>query len=490
MNRKTFWLIFSVAAVLRIWNIWDAPLWYDENFTLILARLPMDRLIAATAGDVHPPLWYLIEWALFHALPDLSAWCIRLPALVFSLLAFWQLWRLMDWLSLDKRVQIGALALMAVMPMQLWYAQEGRMYALLEWLVLAALLASLRRNWIGLLLASAAMLYTQNYAVFYLPVIYTLGMLFTFSLYRLPMWPYPLIGLAACLLYFPWLRVIASQMVAIDGRYWIMNVSAGAVLEALYRQFMSSAIWHQLAIPAYAAVFAALILGTITRLRRWPISSIVILPMAFGPLLMAWIASLIWQPVLLYRPLIGISPFLYVIAASLIPPLLEAARPLRLATAALVILPITLGGISGYYANIDLMKGEGAVSSMMDALAYVRAHWQPGDVLYYADDGPMVNLMPYTADLPQFKMPACAERTGYAPVLGSLSDKTRLALGAQIAELSDVPHARAWVFAPRSPLHPQCYEDQIARFTIAPPQITVDDNEYLTSAVWLLEYAP
>jgi hypothetical protein len=124
---------------------------------------------------------------------------------------------------------------------------------------------------------------------------------------------------------------------------------------------------------------------------------------------------------------------------------------------------------------------------MQGTLAYITSNWRDGDVIYYADDGPMINLMPYTT-LPQFKMPACDERTGYAPVLGSLSDATRAALGVPIVDLADVPHKRAWVFAPRSPLHPQCYEDQIA--SIAPEGmqvITVDDNEFIHSGVWLIE---
>jgi len=133
------------------------------------------------------------------------------------------------------------------------------------------------------------------------------------------------------------------------------------------------------------------------------------------------------------------------------------------------------------------MKGEGATSSLIDSLAYVTANWQEGDVIYYTDDGPMINLMPYTK-LPQYKMPACDERVGYAPVLGSLSDVTRAAFDISIVDLQDVPHKRAWVFAPRSPLHPLCYEDQIA--AIAPEGqelITVDDNEFISSGVWLVE---
>jgi uncharacterized membrane protein len=171
MPRKTFWFLFAVAALYRLAYIWRAPLWYDENFTLILARLPFERMIQATAGDVHPPLWYLIEWILFHALPALPVWAIRIPALIFSLLAFVMFVQLCDVLHIPTRVQITAAFLMAILPMQTWYAQEGRMYALLEFLVLAALYTGLTRKWTWFLIASVAMLYTQNYGIFYLAVI-------------------------------------------------------------------------------------------------------------------------------------------------------------------------------------------------------------------------------------------------------------------------------------------------------------------------------
>src|SRR3972149_7180272 len=77
----------------------------------------------------------------------------------------------MGGLSLPPLVQVASLCMMAVMPMQLWYAQEGRMYALLLFLVLLSLLFALEGEWIGLAASAAAMLYTQNYAAFYLVVI-------------------------------------------------------------------------------------------------------------------------------------------------------------------------------------------------------------------------------------------------------------------------------------------------------------------------------
>lgn len=141
---------------------------------------------------------------------------------------------------------------------------------------------------------------------------------------------------------------------------------------------------------------------------------------------------------------------------------------------------ICITGIYGYYKNISAMKGDGAVSSMRGALDYVEANWREGDIIFTTDDGPWINLTPYT-DKPVYRMQTDCT------VLGSLSSQTREALGMHIADLTDIPHQRAWVFAPtRSPLHPECYITQIAPLTNTPPVYVVDDNEWLFSGVWLV----
>lgn len=484
MTRKLFAILFSIAAIMRLTLIARAPLWYDENFTLILARLPFEKMIAATAGDVHPPLWYLLEWIMYHAAPSLPAWGIRIPALTFSLLAFVMFLKLCGTLHIPFRVRTLAAILMAILPMQLWYAQEGRMYAMLEFLVLATLYTGLNRKWFLYALSSIAMIYTQNYGMFYLAVIAILLINLDWATMR----PVVISGVVTVACYTPWLYVITQQMSEISGRYWIMDAGLGAVLKTIYMQFWSSSMLAPGILTAYVFTYIFLIIGLWYVISNKVTSWLIVITMAFAPLAVAIIVSAIWQPLLLFRPLIATSPFLYLIVAwpvTLVGHLSFVNR--QSLYAACFAIPITMFGISGYYQNVAAMKGEGAVSPLLTSLDYVRANWQPGDVLYYTDDGPMINIMPYT-DLPQYRMPGCDEKIGYAPVLGSLSDSTRNAIGANIAQLSEVPHTRAWVFAPRSPLHPQCYETQIA--SIAPEGeqiILVDDNEYLSSGVWLVE---
>ena len=241
-------------------------------------------------------------------------------------------------------------------------------------------------------------------------------------------------------------------------------------------------------LSALLVTFIALAIGLIHMARTRHPAKKTILVMAFAPLALGWIVSLLWQPVLLHRPLIGISPFLYIVAAWSMARFLEA-EPFKVKREAVIasamVIPILVSGVGGYYRNIPDMKTDGAVAPLISTLDYVREHWQPGDIVVYADDGPMINLSPYAGDLPQYQIPACGDRLNSGPVLGSLTNSTRDAIGIQQITIEEI-HGRAWVFAPFSPLHPQCYEDYIAPITPGDPVLVVDDNQFIFSGVWLI----
>lgn len=510
MKFNKYEALFLIAFAARVAGMWIPQLWYDENFTLILARLPFDRMTAATAGDVHPPLWYIISWIWLRLFPDPSLvppWTLRIPAFACSLFAFVAFRHLLDQLRIPSRVKFAALILMAVLPMQLWYAQEARMYALLELEVILALLFALRKNHIGVFAVSLAILYTQNYSVFYLACIGLVDFAISANFYGYVRKGFKLSRsdirdiftptlrtfaamFAAFVLFLPWVKVIADQMTSISGRYWIQAQTIGDALNTVYKLFWHSAMPSFALLASLLVTFMALALGVAHLLKSGHHARATILIMAFGPLALAWIASVVWQPILLFRPLIGVSPFLYVIAVWWVDELFKnnQIRSWReTVIAAALIAPIFVSGVGGYYKNIPAMKNDGAVSPLIDALDYVKANWQDGDILYYTDDGPMINLLPYAGGLPQYEMAACGDRLNTGPVLGSLTPSTREAIGIQLVELNELQFKRAWVFAPRSPLHPQCYEDHIAPLTVGEPIIVVDDNEFISSGVWLVE---
>jgi len=312
MNRRTFITILILGIALRIFYINIPPLWYDENFTLLLARLPLDQMLKATAGDVHPPLWYLIEWMFYHVNPFLPAWFVRVPALIFSIGSLFCFVAVMRQLQINPKVQTSAFVLMAVLPFQLWYAQEGRMYAMLEFFVLFTLLAALERKYLLLFIGSLGLLFTQNYGPFYLAAI-ALVLLTRESLYSYQ-WEMSTMTCAG-VVWLPWMMTVTQQMSDIEGRYWIMDKSIGSVLIILYKLFHTAAMPEPLFFASYAVTFAAVILGVIAIIRSRHPARVTVATMAFVPLLIAWGVSLVWQPVILFRPLIGISPFLYLVVS-------------------------------------------------------------------------------------------------------------------------------------------------------------------------------
>lgn len=485
MTHATSRLII-LGIVLRLIGFWIPSFWYDENFTLILSRLPFERMIAATAGDVHPPLWYLITWTISHIAPAAPVWVLRIPAILFSVMSLFAFLAVMRELRIPDKVQLAGMALMVMLPFQIWYAQEARMYALLELLVLFAVLFALRGHWIGLGIVTTLLLYTQNYGVFYVAAIALLVLMRDWRALPHAAASMGLAGLA----YLPWVRVILLQMDSINGRYWIQEQGIGDVLNILYKLFWASAMPSFAIFSAMLVTFIALAVGLLHMAKSRHPARREVLIMAFIPLALAWLASALWQPLLLHRPLIGSAPFVYLVAAWAAWRLFDGEqitvqRDAVLASA--MIIPIMVSGLGGYYVNIPAMKNDGAVSPLIETLDYVRDHWQEGDVIVYADDGPMINLSPYAMDLPQYMIPACGERRNSGPVLGSLTPATRAAIGIPSISVEEVKtFRRAWVFAPFSPLHPQCYEEYIAAITQGDPLITVDNNQYIYSGVWLI----
>src|ERR1035437_10050589 len=301
MSRKFLAWIFAISAVLRLALIWIAPAWYDENFSLILSRLPIARMLAATAGDTHPPLYYLLIWPLgqLHA----PIWVLRIPSALLSLASIWLFWRILEEFRLPLRIQMAALILMAIMPIQLYYAQEARMYSLLEFLVLAACLAMLRKHWGWYWLACALMLYTQYFAIFYITALgVVIGLRYKHEDIMRAFWA----NVFAFFVFLPWVDVLLNQMHTLQGGYWMQLTGVGMLPRVLFENLFMPPGNAVTQIPLMLVCFAWLAVALIYAFRHYSDNLGSILSLAFVPFALAVLVSLVWQPILHYRPLIGI----------------------------------------------------------------------------------------------------------------------------------------------------------------------------------------
>jgi uncharacterized membrane protein len=517
MSRRTFWIIFAAGCILRLLFIWQAELWYDENFSLVLSRLPFLSMLAATLGDVHPPLYYILIWPLgqIHGLPP---WALRIPSALFSMLSLALFPRVMRGLRIQPRVQLIAFAFLAFLPMQIHYAQEARMYALLELLVILAVLALLEGRSLLLGFSVAGLLYTQNYGTFYvaaLVLVYAavvhlqaerhreammdlhasmrdIGGLKAMQLVdpiderlRSDLWNcWARLGraiLIGILVWLPWVPVMWRQASFISDSYWLFDTSIGGLSYEIFKLFWSLSLSSPLGnVTGMLLAFSLILLAIWYLLVKRPPAWFIIAALAFGPICAAILVSLVWQPLFLFRPLIGVTPFLYLACAC---PLGAISSLRGRLYAACFVLPVLVLGLGGYYIYNPQQKTTQGTGSMRQAVEYITAHWRSGDVILHGSGLGWVSIAPYT-NLPQYAIPNCTPKFP-----GSISPTTRDAIGIPAGDIAHLPpHERIWFTAVLSPMLPPCQQKITDSITHGhEPVLVLSKTKFLYSAVWLLE---
>lgn len=144
MERRTdrYWAIavcVALAATLRFVDLANESLWIDEIYSVEMTRWPLDTILHVQDG--HPPLFALLHLLIAQWVDaDLAG---RLIAATAGVLAVGLLVELATELW-DVRTGFVAGLLLAVSPLHVWYSREGRSYALVVLIAIAASLALVR----------------------------------------------------------------------------------------------------------------------------------------------------------------------------------------------------------------------------------------------------------------------------------------------------------------------------------------------------------
>lgn len=229
------WTVFisgvvALSGLLSFWGLGRQALWYDELFTAMATMHGPIAAVAATARDINPPLFYVLE-SLSLGMIGHSAWTLRvLPAALATLTTLTMY--LAGKRLYGRATGAWAAVLYALSRPGLSYAQEARMYSLLmllsALLLLAfALLLEKQTLWrtvlLGFVLSCIAYTHVYGYmapAILATPV---------FLLPRLRVRVGRQVAVAcaiAVVLFLPWIPVIPNQVAAIQagsiaGSWWI-----------------------------------------------------------------------------------------------------------------------------------------------------------------------------------------------------------------------------------------------------------------------------
>ena len=218
-------IILAAAAALRAITLGSKGLWLDEAYSVHLAGQSLGGLISQLSLESTPPLYYLglHFWMNIFGMGEAA---VRTLSLVFSLGTIAVLYALgRKFFGLAAGVAAAVLA--AVAPLQVYYAQETRMYSLLA-LLSAGLLyftvslssassadaqdrpGAVKRRAIGLGVTGLLLLYTHTVALFFVAACFAVALFFAREKKtRTPV----LLSLAGMMLaYLPWSLVLIEQI--------------------------------------------------------------------------------------------------------------------------------------------------------------------------------------------------------------------------------------------------------------------------------------
>lgn len=463
------WLFFGffISLAVRLATISLEPFWYDEAFTSYVASLRFGDMLQAIAGDTHPPIWYAMSW-LIAQVAGASPLMLRLPAALFSALCVGELYKLCKRYAGPNQALIAS-GLLAVLPAQIYYGQEARMYSLLTLLVLIVANAIASRSWLRVALGGVLMMYTHNMAILYAV---PLGIWSIISS-RGQVLRYWYIALA----YVPWLGVLKQQVVSMQTNgFWIVNNTPGSMLYFLeYTTFFNR-------LPAWAlyhgsVVAIAMSVMSLWALRRELLTKTGILALlGLAPTAELYVISQVWRPMMLDRLLLPAGTMIVAIWAAGFTRMTRLSQRIALT----LFVPVFVLSVISYY-RIGTKTDYGV------ALQPIFDNWQDGDTVYHNS---LSSVVLFRGKLPDdgYILP------GLGDLAQSLSEPTKIAMGIKQRELTpeqlvDLGYHRLWVLHLSTPMTSQHELDGIQAIIDRYPIIThydVGRDQFVTFEVVLL----
>jgi mannosyltransferase len=403
LERRERWVLalaVLVGTVLRLVRLGADSLWFDELFSLFIARGSLPSILANEANSGHPFLYY----ALLHFWLSLgqSEAVVRLLSVIAGILLIPAVYYL-AYLLLDKPTGLIAAWLAALFPFQIYYSRELRMYSLTAlWsaLILALFVRTIRHGkpgaWVGYVLVGVLGVYTNYYVAFDLAAATLVGL--AIRRWRCQ-WKY-LIGANACigLLFVPqaiqfWQKIAGNlgNSVAAGG-----DASLLSPCTALYYLVFGHTAPLWLVPVGLFLILAVLFLASYEELRWRPVRQggrqtlALLWAIVLMPMLVTLVISLTWLPIWFERTFTVASPAVIVIMASGI----ARARqpfPLLWLGGGLV---VTIGlSLVAYFTRPDIAK-----PPMREASAYVVERLAAGDLNLHLTDGGYLGALYYAPE--------------------------------------------------------------------------------------------
>ncbi|HPH95375.1 MAG TPA: hypothetical protein PKW33_15510 [Anaerolineaceae bacterium] len=358
MNNKAFCFL-GLGIAIRMTGILTHPIWADEAWQIEVSQLPFMDMIKMHQLDFNPPLWSIVTW-MTTRLFGINEIGIRLPALLLSILSLAIAWLVIEKLVEDEVIRLAAFASVAILPYQIWQAQEGRCYALIQVLYVAGMWFAINRKTALTVSMGALLIWTHSTGVFYA---IGLGLILLVINWKSALWM-----VLAPISFLPWVPAIATTTSQIP--HWLWPLSAWELFRSLA---ITSTGWasQPMAILTWSVVLGLAVFGTIRNARDQKIGLLSIFGLA--PLAGMLAFSILIRNVIFYRPA---GP----LVAAMLPWIIVVIWPKGLKARAIA-----------WYIMIGIMaiglmttNGSQKGGSLSEWAGFISHEWQDGDVIYNA----------------------------------------------------------------------------------------------------------
>jgi hypothetical protein len=162
------WVLGCCVLAVGVRLATDRSVWIDEAISVHEASQSYGQMLhLLRTTDVHPPLYFTLLWAVIHGTGSTAELIVRIPSVVPGVLlvavAFYaarDVW--------DRRTARFAAVVATIGPAAVWYSQDARMYALFmlfgtvgAWALVRVLRTGRWRDVAVLVASCAALLWTQ-----------------------------------------------------------------------------------------------------------------------------------------------------------------------------------------------------------------------------------------------------------------------------------------------------------------------------------------
>jgi mannosyltransferase len=417
----SIWAILALATLLRLINLGERRLWYDEAFAVLYAEKPLSTMLYGTltpvngaAADVHPLLYYTMLHGWMQVFGQ-SPTAVRGLSVLLGVATVGLVYRLGRELF-DRRTGLAAALITAAAPLAVYYSQETRMYALLGCAALAAAVCFVRawsggrwRWWFAFGLCGAFTLYAHNLGFAFLLGL-DVWVISVWVRYRQERWRYLLPLLLAHLialgLFAPWLLVLPGQLGKIEQAYWVPQPGLAQLIQTL---LVFHVAYDNQALPAWLVapgLFFSLLTIVVAALqsRRVSLSPTMqrrgvrsplalLLALSLAPLLIIFGISQL-RPVYIIRALLPSALAYYGLLAAI---LVRGRLPRPLAWG--VVLPLALivaVSLSNHYTYAYFPR-----PPFDEAAAFLRSHYTSGDAIVHSNKLTFFPTHYYDRELPQ-----------------------------------------------------------------------------------------